>query len=359
MKSLRSKSRVAIIFGGIGPEHDVSVRSAEFFISALEKTEYLPIPVYISHAGAWRMFSPHHSPKKIAAGEAVGIPTYPVRLGCKSGFMFLGRVLDVFAAVPLIHGEGGEDGLVPSALSLAGIDYVGADNAASAISYNKAYTKTVAEALGIPTVPWIYLNRPPSEFDCDALIREVGSELGFPAFVKPATLGSSVGCRAVYSSAELMSAVCHAARLSGNLVVIEKMLDAPRELEVAYFHTGCNEMFTNPGEIHCQDGFYSFEEKYSENSGATVLSSARLASVDKELILEYSRALVSAIGIRHMCRIDFFMSDGLIYFNEINTVPGMTDTSLYPALLSGCGITPEKMVEELIAAAVMRNDRRV
>ena len=158
MNFLKTKGygrRVAVIFGGTGPEHDISVKSAEFFMTALGKAEYLPIPIYVSPRGVWRMFSPRQSPRKIAAGEVVGIRTYPVRLGCKSGFFALGRVLDVLAAVPLIHGEGGEDGCVPGALALAGIDYVGADNLSSAISYNKAYAKAIAEKLDIPTTPWI------------------------------------------------------------------------------------------------------------------------------------------------------------------------------------------------------------
>ena len=359
MNLLTPKKRVAVIFGGISPEHDVSIEGAEFFVKALTGSEYVPIPVYITRSGAWYIYSPRSSPVNIANGGAVGVSTYPVRLGCKSGFMLFGKILPVFAAVPLLHGEGGEDGVVQGVLKSAGIDYVGADTVASSLAFNKAYTKTIAEALGIPTVPWIYLNRRIDAGVLDELVDKVEGELSYPVFVKPATLGSSFGCAAVYSKEELPGAVKAAGRLSDNKVIVERMLEAPRELEVAYFEAKCEEIFTNPGEINTKDGFYSFAEKYSRSSKASVSEAAPLDDADTELILGYSKSLVRALGIRHISRIDFFMSRGKIYFNEINTMPGMSEASLYPRLISRYGFSPKEMASELVGMAVKPYDRRV
>ena len=359
MNLLTPKKRVAVIFGGISPEHDVSVLGAEFFVKALKGSEYVPIPVYITRSGAWYIYSAKSSPADIANGSAVGVSTYPVRLGCKSGFMLFGRILPVFAAVPLLHGEGGEDGVVQGVLKSAGIDYVGADTVASSLAFNKAYTKAIAETIGIPTVPWIYLNRRIDVSVLEELSGKVESELSYPVFVKPATLGSSFGCASVYSKKELFEAVKTAARLSDNKVIVERMLESPRELEVAYFETKSEEIFTNPGEINVENGFYSFTEKYSRASRANVSETASLSSADTELILGYSKALVRALGIRHISRIDFFMSGGKIYFNEINTMPGMSEASLYPRLISRYGFSPQKMASELVNVAVKPYDRHL
>ena len=348
-----SKKRVAVIFGGVGPEHSVSVEGADFLVSVLERTEYVPIPVYVSRSGKWQMFPRGSKPSKIAEGGVVGIKTFPVRLGCKSGFLICGGVLPVFAAIPLMHGDGGEDGTVAGALSLAGIDYVGADTVGSALSFNKAYAKAIAESVGIPTLPWLYFSSSSLKSESPSWADDVEEGLGYPVFVKPATLGSSVGCAPARERQELVSAVCAASKLSCG-VLVERMLEAPRELEVAYFGTKSKEIFTKPGEIFCKSGFYSYEEKYSEQSQATVLTSADISSAQGELLREYSRALVHALGIRHLCRIDFFLGGGKIYFNEINTIPGMTRASLYPAMLSASGVSHEDMAIGLIESAVAK-----
>ena len=358
MKISKRKKRVAVIFGGTGPEHDVSVRSAENFISALSDTEFSPLPIYVSKSGTFKMFSPRVSVFKMASGEAVGINTYPVRVGCKRGFLYPFGVLPVFAAIPLLHGEGGEDGTVAGALACAGIDYSGADTVSCALCYNKAYTKAIAETVGIPTVPWVYINKAVRAGEEDSVIAEVEGSLDYPVFVKPATLGSSIGCSAVYGRDELIPAIRAAAALSAGKVIVEKMIEAPIELEVAYYEDKCKEIYTNPGEITYKDGFYSFEEKYSPSSSARVLPVSESGDF-AELVKGYSRSLVSAIGITHMCRIDFFVSAGVVYFNEINTIPGMTQSSLYPRMLAECGISPKNMAEGLVLSAVHRNDWRL
>ncbi len=352
MKLISKKKKIAVIFGGVGREHSISVKSAEYFIRLIDRKKYTPIPIYISKCGKWTMYPIAQSPKKIEEGSALGITTYPVRLGCKSGFMLFGKVLEVDAAIPILHGVGGEDGTVQGALECAKIAFVGADSRASVLCHNKAYTKTFAEALGIPTLPWIYTECGTEENDVFELMRCAEEKIGYPMFIKPTAEGSSFGCSPVLKRADFAPAYRTAHRMSDGRVMIEKMLEAPKELEVAYLKTKCNEIFTNPGEISCKSGFYSFDEKYSEQSSATVNPHPSLEGGDAELIREYSKSLVLALGIRHLCRIDYFLADGKIYFNEINTIPGMTESSLYPALIGEWGLDGEKMVCELIEAAL-------
>ena len=352
MMLMSRKKRVAVIFGGTGAEHSVSVRSAEYFIRQIDKSKYTPLPIYISKSGKWTLYPLAESPKKIENGSAVGITTYPVRLGCKSGFKLPIGTLSVAAAIPILHGVGGEDGSVQGALECAKIPFVGCDCRASALCHNKAYTKTFAEALGIPTLPWIYTECSTEENDILELMLKAEEKIGYPMFIKPASQGSSIGCSPAICRADFAPAYRRAHKVCDGRVLIEKMLEAPKELEVACLKTKCNETFTNPGEISYDGGFYSYDEKYSEESTASVNSTSSLNPYDLELIRAYSKSLVSALGIRHMCRVDYFFSGGKIYFNEINTIPGLTEASLYPRLIAECGIDGKKMIGELIDAAI-------
>ena len=348
------RKRVAVIFGGTGLEHSISVMSAQYFCSLLQGDDYLAIPVYIAKNGRWSIHSPKSTPKEIEEKESRGICTYPVRRGNNSGFMLPVGLLSVDAAIPLLHGDGGEDGGVQGALECAGIPYVGATPASSAICHNKAYTKAIAESLGIPTLPWLYTEADVTECDVCELIREAERKLSYPMFIKPATLGSSFGCSAVYSRADFAPAYRTAHKLSHGRVLIEKMLVSPKELEVGYFQSKCNKLFTNPGEILYDGGFYSYEAKYSDTSGARVTPSASITENECRAATTYAEALTTAIGIRHLCRIDFFFFEGKIFFNEINTMPGMTKSSLYPRLIESAGIPPVQMARSLIDAAISR-----
>ncbi len=352
MKLFLKKKRIALIFGGTGAEHSVSVRSAENLMKLLWGGDFIILPTYISKGGTWTLYPPSKSPLKIERGEAFGIKTYPIRLGCKSGLSLPGGVLKIDGAIPLLHGEGGEDGVVQGALECAGISYLGADVSASALAHNKAYTKTFAESLGIPTLPWIYTECKTEECDILELLRRAEEKLGYPMFIKPATRGSSLGCCAVYSRAEFAPAYRLAYAASGGRVLIEKMLQAPKELEVAYISVKGKEIFTKPGEITYNGGFYSYEKKYADTSGVTVNPTAVLPRGDAELIDGYSRLLLRALGVRHICRIDYFYHGGKIYFNEINTMPGLTDTSLYTSLISHSGISPEQTAVRLAESAL-------
>ena len=329
---MTDKKRVALIYGGRGYEHSVSVAGAKNLISLIDGERYETLPVRISKTGELLLCSPHSD------GNG-GICVYPVyRNGCGGLLTEGGEFIPLDCAFPLLHGDFGEDGTVQGLLTSARIAFVGCDTRASAICLDKAVTKAVAEALGIPTVS----GRLITDQACP--------KVKLPAFIKPDCLGSSYGAGCAETTEQFEEIFKSAYSLGGGRVLVEELKCPVRELECAYFEAQGEKLFTTAGEILC-DGFYSYEKKYSA-LGAKTAARADISRSDAVKMREYSEALCSFIGIRHLARIDFFLSDGIIYLNEINTMPGMTETSLYLRLLSEAGISPEEAVNRLLSDAI-------
>lgn len=324
---MTDKKRVALLYGGRGYEHSVSVVGASNVISLIDSERYDIYPIFIERNGRAYLRSPISTEK--------GAPVSPI-LG---GFLTdRGEYIPIDCAFPLLHGDYGEDGTVQGLLSFLDIPYVGADARASAICIDKAVTKEVAEALGIPTVPW----RLVTGRRCDGI--------KLPAFIKPSCLGSSFGAGAARDEGELARAIELADSMGCGRVLAERLISPIRELECAYFSAQGEEVYTDAGEILC-DGFYSYEKKYSDPSVKTE-PSAKIPHELNKTVREYSRRLCEHIGIRHLARIDFFLSGDDLYFNEINTMPGMTSTSLYLRLLAEGGISPEEAINRLISDTI-------
>ena len=314
------KKQILLLYGGKSSEHDVSVMGYEYVISLLRDTEYAVTPVYVDRAGEW------HS------GTADGARAY---LSTDDGTLRTdGKRIRIDAAIPLLHGEGGEDGRIQSLIEAAGIPYVGADTIASAVSIDKFYTKSVASSLGIPTVKAVIFSQPT---DTDKAYRACLDELGARMFIKPRRLGSSVGAHPVYTESDFRSAFPLAMESGGNLVMVEELVKDKREIECAYYRAGGRTLISEPGEILI-DGFYGYREKYG---GTTRLSPiANVTSDTAEKIKAYAKALAEALSLRHLARIDFFLSGDKVIFNEVNTFPGFTRESLYPKMLEASGIHP-------------------
>lgn len=322
------KKRIALIYGGAGAEREVSVMGYRNLAAYFDKEKYDLVEVQIEKNGDWYLGR---------SGECY--PTFPIRRGGVRGLMHFGAVEHIDAAFPLLHGDFGEDGSVQGLLASCRVPFVGSNTRVSAICLDKAATKAFAEALGIPTVPWRLLTD-----------GEDYTDLEPPLFIKPDCLGSSVGASPAHSRVELIAAIQSAASLGGGRVLAERLISPIRELECAYFSAQGEEIVSYPGEILC-DGFYSYERKYStEAAGA----SAR-ADVSRELaerMCEYTKQLCRVIGVRHLARVDFFLSGDALYLNEINTMPGMTASSLYPRLLVGAGISPAEAINRMISDAI-------
>ncbi len=361
---------IALIFGGMGPEAEVSARSALCVAAALRKMSVNFIRIFISAQGDWYL-----------EGDdgLFNVPTYPVRVSGRSGFALLfgllpsraggksdggtdtdktdeasnleanEKIIEVSLVIPILHGLFGEDGRVQGALDTAGIGYVGVNVAAGAIASDKIYTKIIAESLGIPTLPFVEYNR---DYDTVSDVLALAQErLGYPMFIKPCDLGSSLGASAVYSPSDFASGIETAISYGSRRVIIERMLEGKREIECAYLE-GEKPVFTHPGEI-LHSGFYDYKKKYEDES----LKASPHAIISEELsskIKEYAARMVRAVGIHDLCRVDFFVVGDSIYLNEINPIPGFTEGSLYPALMERHGLSDCELISALIRSAMER-----
>ncbi len=328
------QKRIALLYGGEKSEHNVSVKGYEYLYRLINDGTYEIMPVYVDESGEWHL--------TIRGKDTV---TYPTKRLGGSLYTVYGFI-KIDAAIPLLHGSGGEDGKVQGALEYCGIPYVGSEVSASAVCIDKVYTKILADSLGIPTLKHIAFKR--NESISETFARCI-SEIGLPLFIKPRRLGSSVGAYPVTSEEQFYKCYQSAMQLGSGLVMAEKMLKNKRELECALCDVDGKRIITPPGEVLI-DGFYGYNEKYG--GAIKTVASAELESEQKVRIQEYASMLTEALGLRHLARIDFFLADNKIYFNEINTFPGFTSESLYPKLLIENGIDPAYAIRSFIEDAI-------
>jgi len=327
-----AKKTVALIYGGQGKEHDVSVEGAKYLLGLIDTDKYIPYPILIDGSGVW---------KKDGVKEVFPKPCGIISEG--------GRDIKIDVAFPLLHGDFGEDGSIQGLLSILGFRFVGTELHAGAIGSDKHFTKLVANSIGIRTVKAIL---PDAGESAEQVLKRAEGEIGFPMFIKPRRLGSSVGAGVAYTEKEFRELYSLAYSLGEGKVLIEEYIENKRELECAYLGTREGEIFTHPGEVICR-GVYGYKEKYSK---ATEVRLSVRADIDAELsrqIIESSKKIAHALGVRQISRLDFFLSDGVLYFNEINTMPGFTEGSLYPKMLDAHGISPRELIDRLIEDALV------
>ncbi len=322
----------AILYGGIGREHDVSVMGFSYMSELVNSIGFKVLPIYIAKDGYMYL------------SERSGI-SEPVSM-VRNGFMTRDSFIPADVAIPLLHGDGGEDGVIQGALEHLSVPYIGADCITSAVCLDKHYTKCIARRLGIPTANWLSFSKKDST---GYALSASESRLNYPMFIKPRRLGSSFGIHAVMDR-DAFSAAYEDAQDSGDgTVIVEEMIQDKREIEVAFFGTDHTSVISMPGEIFCK-GTYGYGEKYGGN-----IKTSAAASTDRHtsaLITEYSNLLAADLGLRHLGRIDYFLSGEKIYFNEVNTFPGFTRDSLYPRLLRSSGIEPRDAIESFILDAI-------
>ena len=335
------KKRIALIYGGEGCERSISLMSARCAHKLLDKEKYEVIPVFISHKGNWyvRGKDPFG-----ALPQAGAVPTFPVMLHGKSGLLVSDGILEIDAAIPLLHGNFGEDGIIQGTLEAAHIPYVGCDVVSSAACIDKSYTKSIASTLGIKTARWV-VEYGKEEADKNRARSLAEGKLSYPMFIKPARLGSSIGASAVMCKYEFDAAFLSASRHGGG-VIIEELIPVEYEIECAYLFVNGKHRFSADGAVKTNGTAYSFKEKYV---GGRISAKKDSHHPYKKRIEGLAKRLVRAIGIRGIARIDFLVaSDGEIYFNEINTMPGMTERSLYPALTESMGLSQGEFLDALI-----------
>ncbi len=327
--------RVAVLAGGRSSEHEISLASARSVIEALDPDRYETRMIEIGRDGAWALPPPSGAPALPNADGSLPLPT----AAAPAAF---GAVDVVF---PILHGPFGEDGTVQGLLELAGIPYVGSGVAASALCMDKDLFKAVLRDRGIPVAPNITL-RPG-----DA----VENPFGYPVFVKPARLGSSVGISKARNAAELEAAVVLARRHDDKVLVEE--FQAGVEVEVGVLGNR-DPVASMVGEIVANADWYDFEAKYADG-GMELIVPARLPAETTERIQQLAVSSFIATDCEGMARVDFFVrTDGEVVVNELNTIPGFTATSVYAKLFAESGIPYAELLDRLVELAIQRHDRR-
>jgi len=350
-------ARVLVLYGGRSAEHQVSCLSARSVLGALATTTHEVVPVGITRDGRWTLTDGRIAP--VTEGRLPEVDGTGLTVGLVTGtdgpelvvFAADGSVTDripLDVAFPVLHGPGGEDGSVQGMLTTVGLRYVGADVAASALGVDKAAMKGRFRLNGLPQVAHVALELERWQREVD-LVREELARIPLPWFVKPARQGSSIGITRVDDATELDAAIVEAAR-HDHRIVIEEGLTALRELEVGILEEDGRVEVSCVGEIVPVNRFYDFDAKYVTPSRLEV--PADIDPGTAEAIGEVARRAFTAIGGRGMARIDLFLAaDGRLLLNEINTIPGFTEASMFPRVWAASGVDFTALVERLLVAA--------
>ena len=360
----RKMARVAVVFGGRSAEHEISVLSARSVIDALDRDRYEVVAIGVTKDGRWQLLP--GGPPALGRGEtpeelpgvSEGSGT-EIALDQEPGAQALvsadGSRTPVDVVFPVMHGPYGEDGSIQGFLEMAGVPYVGAGVLASAVGLDKAIQKVVFAAAGIPVVPYEVVHE--RDWGEDPEAAEARAEhLGYPLFVKPAALGSSVGIEVVDEPAVLRGALEQAFRF-GRKAVLERSVTGARELEISVLGND-DPVASVAGEIVPKGhAFYDYDAKYRDEHGAELVIPAELPAETLEEIQRLAVAAFRAIDGAGMARVDFFLTqDGRLYVNEVNTIPGFTSISMYPRLWEASGLPYPDLVDRLIELAIDRHE---
>lgn len=334
-----SQTKVLLLFGGESSEHEVSIMSAKNVYAGMNKSEYDVKLCYITKSGSdWLL---------VGSFEELRGPEILPMLG-QGYFKTQEEEFKIDVIFPVLHGENGvEDGAVQGLANLMHIPVVGCGIGASAVCWNKLRTKQILERINIRTTPYVYHRGGRQLPDYNRIVGKGGD-----IFVKPATAGSSVGVSKVHSIDEFEPAINSALEHS-DTVLIEKAITG-REFEVAVLATSSEPYrVSGVGEIVPGEEFYNYDDKYSADSNAQVITNAEISDALKEDLQRTARHAFFMLGCEGLARVDFLVSeDETVYVNEVNTMPGFTDISMYPKLLQEAGISYEELIDELIADAL-------
>jgi D-alanine-D-alanine ligase len=366
--------RVGVIFGGRSDEHEVSLASAASVIAALEQAGHTSVPIGIARDGRWlvggdplgaladeaRLGLPAGDPdgavKKalVDHADAAGPPGAGLVRSEPAGGLPPGLCHDLDVVVIMLHGPHGEDGTIQGLMELSNLPYVGAGVMASAVGMDKAAMKDVFRAHGLPVVEYLVILRREWQRAADAVAARVASVIGYPCFVKPSNLGSSVGISKVSGAAGLPAAMAEAAR-HDRKILVERAVRG-REIEVGVL--GNDEPRASlPGEVVYAGEWYDYETKYAEGQAALRIPAPVGAELTRRF-QELALAAFRAIDCAGMARVDFFLEGERILVNEINTIPGFTATSAYARLWAGSGMTYVELISCLLDLALERHRDR-
>lgn len=342
--------RLALIFGGRSAEHGVSVVSARSVAGALDPARYEIVPMAIDRQGAWA--DPETATHVLEESGDTPDLVMPFKGTLRLDQRLIGGDLDV--VFPVLHGPYGEDGTIQGLLEILGLAYVGCGVAASAVCMDKGLTKRLLAQAGLPTAPWIEVDAARWARERIPVEREI-VELGFPVFVKPARLGSSIGISRVGHPEDLAAAI-EKALSHDRRVVAERGVDG-REIEVAVLGNGSPEASVT-GEVIPGHEFYDYEDKYLDDA-CELLAPAPLRPGETAGARRLAVAAFQTLGCEGMARVDLFLerSTGRFLVNEVNTIPGFTSISMYPRLWGLSGLAYPELLDRLVALALQRHGR--
>jgi D-alanine-D-alanine ligase len=368
---MTKKLRIGVIFGGRSGEHEVSIRSARAVIEAMDVTKYEVVPIAITKEGNW--LAP------AAAAELLPIPTQHLlsartRSGKKEDVTILGdpsraglvrlsnngdRPEAIDVVFPVLHGTYGEDGTLQGLLEMAAVPLVGCGTLASACGMDKVTMKALFRNAGLPICEYAWFLRTEWESEPESVSRRIMRNIGFPAFVKPANLGSSVGISKATDKASLSRSVELAARYDRKIIVEEAV--EGRELECAVIGND-KPQASLPGEYVIHDEaarFLDYTEKYSSTGNVEFIVPAKVSKATVKKIQRMAIQAFQAIDGSGLSRVDFFLRpNGGLLLNEINTLPGLTDVSGFPKMWEASGIPFPRVIDQLIEFAIERHRER-
>ncbi len=356
-----SRTRVLLLFGGRSAEHEVSVVSARSVYAAIDRERYDVVLAGIDQQGRW-YFGGKNSESLLSTTTVVPDKQVPARLSTagtslvsEDGDDLPDSEFDV--VFPLLHGPYGEDGTVQGLLELAGLAYVGAGVAASAVGMDKALARAIFAASGLPQTQYSVIARSDWRRAQVPVLERLEGEYDYPLFVKPANLGSSVGISKVHDRQELQAGLELASQYDTKLIV-ERSVENARELECAVLGNEYPKA-SGVGEIIPGAEFYDYTTKYIDDQSELVIP-AELEKSESEAIQELAIRTFKAIDCSGLARVDFFMRpDGSVLVNEINTMPGFTPISMYPKLWAAAGVAYGDLVDRLIQFGLERHlDRK-
>ncbi len=359
------KLRLGLIFGGRSGEHEVSLASANAVMANLDRDKYRVVPIAITREGAWLlgvepdslMAHEQHSntEEEVSDSTAVtltGDPSLRSLIAVQgSGSLGENGALDVI--LPVLHGTYGEDGALQGLLEMANVPYAGCGVLGSSLGMDKEKMKMVFQAIGLPIVNYLAYRRNQWERSPAAIMDAVEQRLGYPCFVKPVNLGSSVGINKAHERHELEHAINVAAEYDRK-IIIERGINC-RELECAVL--GNDEPIASVvGEVVASNEFYDYRAKYLDNKSQTIIP-AHIPQASAEEVRRQAVLAFLGLDLSGLARVDFFLEkeSGQVYINEVNTMPGFTSISMYPKLWEASGLSFPQLLDRLIELAIERH----
>lgn len=369
---MTNKLNLGILFGGRSCEHEVSVTSASSILKAIDTDKYHVHLIGIDKSGHWHLGD--RIEHLVEQGSVKNLSNCPTQGTSDSTVISIGlhnrgnltaqsnkynpSIPELDLIFPVLHGTFGEDGTVQGVLEMAGIPYVGCAVAASALAMDKALAKKVFESSGIPQAKYSVVTQIQWSDNPVQILKETEAELGFPVFVKPANLGSSVGVGKAYDNDDLTNCI-HNALQFDTKIIIEESMENCHEVECAVLGNEKPEA-SILGEIVPGDEFYSYETKYIDDKSELVIPAPLDDSTTKQ-VQDLSINAFKAIDGSGLARVDFFVNKDTmeITLNEVNTMPGFTPISMYPQLWAASGVAYPELIDRLVELAIQRHQSRI